>query len=237
MRIVFCDDNPAILSRLTGIVSDFFRSIGAVEPETAVYSSGERLLECETRVDIAFLDVEMPGMNGLSVGDELKKRNPYVKIFIVTSYSDYLDDAMRSQVFRFLSKPVDRDRLFRNLRDAVTQINLASREYAILTPDGVYTRRAEEIACVEAMGRRVTVYTTDGEFVSTETLDHWRTVLSLPCFFSTHRSYIVNMRFVYSIEHDSVQLDIGGTRKEVYLSRRRYSAFKDAYLIYLESVK
>ena len=237
MRIVFCDDNRQITDELTRLVAEFFRSIGAPEPELAVYDSGEAMLAGETRADIAFLDVEMPGMSGISAGDELKKRNPYIKIFIVTSYPDYLDEAMRSQVFRFLTKPVDRDRLFRNLRDAVSQISLASREFAILTAEGVYTRRAEEIVCVEAAGRKVTVNTTDGAFTSSETLDHWRSTLTLPCFFATHRSYIVNMRYVYSIEHDSVLLNFAGTRKEVYLSRRRYSRFKDAYLMYLESVK
>ena len=61
----------------------------------------------------------MPGMNGIYVGNELKKSNPAVIIFIVTSYSEYLDEAMRFHVFRYLSKPLEQQRFFRNMQDAV----------------------------------------------------------------------------------------------------------------------
>ncbi|MDY2589148.1 MAG: response regulator [Agathobacter sp.] len=62
--------------------------------------------------DLLFLDVEMPGMNGIYVGTELKRQNPDIMIFIVTSYSEYLDATMRFQVFRFLTKPLNRQRFF-----------------------------------------------------------------------------------------------------------------------------
>ena len=52
----------------------------------------------------------MPGMNGIYVGNELKKSNPAVIIFIVTSYSEYLDEARRSHVSRYLSKPLEQQR-------------------------------------------------------------------------------------------------------------------------------
>ena len=237
MRIVFCDDNETILKQLTMYITDFFRSFGGSEPEYAAYSSGEALLAVEKRVDIAFLDVEMPGVSGIRVGVALKAFNPQIKIFIVTSYSDYLDEAMRFQVFRYLSKPIDKNRLFRNLKDAVAQINMESKEYAIETSDGVAVRRSEEIVCVETLQRKVFVYTTDNVYSSTEPLEYWRRTLSLPCFFSPHRSFIVNMRFVYTIGRDNVLLRYGKQTKEVFVSRRKYTQFKNAYLMYMESVK
>ena len=114
-------------------------------PEFACYHSGDSLLETESRADIAFLDVEMPGVSGIHVGKKLKELNPNIKIFIVTSYPDYLDEAMRFQVFRYLSKPIDKNRLFRNLKDAIYQYNMESKEYPITTCDGIFVRRAEEI--------------------------------------------------------------------------------------------
>ena len=60
--------------------------------------------------DIVFLDIEMPGMNGIYVGNELKSQNRNIIIFVVTSYSEYLDEAMRFHVFRYLSKPLDKQR-------------------------------------------------------------------------------------------------------------------------------
>lgn len=237
MRVIFCDDDPVILEQLRSCVSEFFARSGGKLPELACYHSGEALLAAETRADIAFLDVEMPGVSGIRVGARLKESNPNIKIFIVTSYPDYLDEAMRFQVFRYLSKPIDRDRLFRNLKDAVYQYNMESREFPVVTNDGVYVRRAEEIICVEAAQRKVLLHTTDGTLQSTQTMDYWRQTLTLPCFYVTHRSYIVNLHFVNSIRRDTILLKYREKELTAYLTRRRYTACKDTYLWYMESVK
>ena len=60
---------------------------------------------------------------------------------------------MRVQVFRYLSKPIDKNRLFRNLKDALYQYNMESRAFPIVTNDGIATRRAEEIVFVEKLGQ------------------------------------------------------------------------------------
>lgn len=236
MRILFCDDNSAILEQLQSFVQEFFRNVGGLEPKLAAYTSGDQLLENENRADIAFLDVEMPGRSGIHVGARLKELNPRIKIFIVTSYPDYLDEAMRFQVFRYLSKPIDKTRLFRNLKDALYQYNLETKEFPILTSDGVFVRRSEEIICVEAVQRKVFVHTTAGTLRSIKPMEHWRNTLTLPCFFTTHRSFIVNMRFVNTISKDKVLLKYKDQTQEAYLARRRYTIFKDTYLMFLESV-
>lgn len=237
MRIVFCDDEPLILARLQKYVQEFFRSLGGTQPEFATYESGDLLIQNETRVDIAFLDVEMPGVSGIHIGAKLKERNPQIKIFIVTAYPDYLDEAMRLQVFRYLSKPIDKNRLFRNLKDAVYAYNIESHEYPISTNDGIFIRRAEEIVCVETVQRKVLVHTVDGQFLSNKNIEYWRQTLNLPCFYSTHRSFVINMRFVYSINKDTIILKYSGKEKVAFLSRRKYAQFKDTYLLYMESMK
>lgn len=74
MRVVFCDDDSRITAQLTAYISEYFRSIGGIQPEMAAYTSGDELLQQEQRVDLAFLDVEMPGQNGISVGAALSGR-------------------------------------------------------------------------------------------------------------------------------------------------------------------
>lgn len=237
MRVVFCDDDPVILQQLQKYVKEFFLSLSGQLPEFAVYSTGDLLIQHESRADIAFLDVEMPGVSGIHVGAKLKDRNPRIKIFIVTAYPDYLDEAMRFQVFRYLSKPIDKTRLFRNLKDAVYAYNIETQEFSISTADGVFIRRSEEILCVETTQRKTIVHTVDGDFISSKNLESWQQKLNLPCFFSTHRSYIVNMRFVYSIGKDTVVLKYKDRQIAAFLSRRKYTQFKDTYLMFLESVK
>lgn len=237
MRVLFCDDDINISAQLQGYVDEYFARIGGVQPEYAAYTSGDDLLQRETKADIAFLDVEMPGLSGIHVGAELKKHNPEIKIFIVTSYPDYLDEAMRFQVFRYLSKPIDKDRLFRNLKDALYQYNMATKEYVITLENGVETRTADEIICVETQQRKCLIHTVDGVFTSTSTMAYWCKMLTLPCFYQPHKSFIINMRYVYSIGKDSITLRCNGKLMKAYLARRKFTHFKDTYLLYLESVQ
>lgn len=237
MRIVFCDDEPHWLSAVGQAVEEYFSREETVTPEYTRYLDGKELLQQEQTVDIAFLDVEMPGISGIELGRELKKRNPFIKIFIFTAYPDYLDAAMGEQVFRYLSKPVDVPRLQANLREAVRQYHLDTRSYPIVTEDGVVMCRAEQLICVEASQRRVLVHTVDGTLVTKEPMEHWKSTLTLPCFYQTHRSYLVNMRFVSAIHKDKVLLKHGDTLLEAYLTRRRYSHFKDRFLQYVERIR
>ena len=183
MRIIFCDDDPMVIEQLLSYVSEFFAQLGGKKVEFAYYSSGDALLNAKVRADIAFLDVEMPGVSGIHVGAKLKELNPNI------------------------------------------------------TNEGVFVRRAEEIICVEATQRKVLVHTIDGALQSTQNMEYWRQTLALPCFYMTHRSYIVNLHFVNSIRKDTILLKYRGREMIAYLTKRRYVAFKDTYLWYMESVK
>lgn len=237
MRILFCDDDIRILDQLQKYVREFFEDIGGTLPEFAAYSSGDELLANEERADIAFLDVEMPGVSGINVGADLIEKNPRILIFIVTSYPDYLDEALRENAFRFLSKPVDKNRLFRNLRDAMYKYNMETTEIPVETENGIEILKADEIISVEVVQRKTIIYTVNSAIQATQSVEYWRSKLDIPCFYSTHRGIIINMRYVSKVGKDVVVLKYGTETKEVYLARRKYTDFKDTYLLYLESIK
>lgn len=237
MRIVFCDDDKVILGQLQKYVYDFFKSVNCKMPEIAAYSSGDELLKNETYVDIAFLDVEMPGRSGIHVGVKLKENNPRIKIFIVTAYPDYLDEAMRFQVFRYLSKPIDKNRLFRNLKDALYQYNMDTREIPINTPDGLVVLPAEKIVCIEVVLRKCCVYSIGGVIQTSDNLEHWQFLLKLPSFYQPYRSFIINMRYISEIKKDEIILKYGNQIKTAYLARRKYPELKDKYMLYMESMR
>lgn len=123
------------------------------------------------------------------------------------------------------------------MKDALYQYNMESKAFPIATSEGLFIRRAEEIIFVERTGRKVVVHTTDGDYISTDSFSYWASVLTLPCFYPTHRSFIVNMRFVTAIEKDRVQLKYNHFTFCAYLTRRKYTDFRRTYLLYLESVK
>ncbi|WP_082136374.1 LytR/AlgR family response regulator transcription factor [Sellimonas intestinalis] len=101
--------------------------------------SGEILLLSQYHPDIVFLDIELSGMSGITTVAKLKELNPHVIIFIVTSFMEYLDSAMEIHVFRYLNKPIDKLRLFRNLKDALRIYNAQSLHITIETKSEVYT--------------------------------------------------------------------------------------------------
>lgn len=235
MRILICDDDPFIREQLASYCRDFFAQIHVKCPELACFSDGAALLADLGEKDILFLDIEMPGKNGIAVGTELKKENSRLMIFIVTSYAEYLDDAMRFQVFRYLSKPLDRQRFFRNMKDAVERYHTIAVKIPVETRQGVHTLPASDIVVIEAQARKVIVHTVWGDFVSVHNMQYWLKLLPKNCFFQTHRSFLVNLEHVTDFDRTLVYLADCPIR--AYLTKRKYGAFKEAYLLYLESTR
>ena len=234
MRILICDDDALIIEQLQKYIKNFFENIGVKCPKLVCFSDGESLLADKGEKDILFLDVEMPGMNGIYVGKELKKKNENIIIFIVTSYSEYLDEAMRFRVFRYLSKPLDKQRFFRNMKDAVDLYNTMTVKIPVETKQGVHTLLASSVIAVEAQGRKVTVHTTLCDFESTHNMQYWLELLPKNRFFQTHRSFIVNFEHVTDFDRNIVHMT---DNQSAYLTKRKYSSFKEAYLLYLESTR
>lgn len=75
MRILICDDDTLIIEQLQKYIESYFESNHLKCPELVSFTSGESLLADKNEKDIVFLDIEMPGMNGIYVGNELKKAN------------------------------------------------------------------------------------------------------------------------------------------------------------------
>lgn len=235
MRILICDDDRLFSAQLEKCITDYFHRNGLKAPEIAIFERGEELLGDTGERDIVFLDVEMPGLSGIYIGNELKKKNEAVIIFVISSFSEYLDEAMRFHVFRYLSKPLERQRLFRNLRDALQVYHSTAAKLLIETRQGCYTVLASDIISIESLGRKITVHTIQGDYESLQTIKYWLGILNMNCFFQPHRSLIINMKYVSGFDHSVIQLC--ENRIKAYLTRRKYTEFKQAYLLYLESAR
>ena len=234
MRILICDDDVLIIEQLQKYIINFFENIGVKCPELVCFSDGESLLSDKGEKDILFLDIEMPGMNGIFVGNELKKANNNIIIFIVTSYSEYLDEAMRFHVFRYLSKPLDKQRFFRNMKDAVDLYNAITIKIPVETKQGIHTLPVSSVIAIEAQGRKITVHTTLCDFESIHNMQYWLELLPKNRFFQTHRSFIINFEHVTDFDRNLVHMS---DNQSAYLTKRKYSSFKEAYLLYLESTR
>ena len=235
MRILICDDDINITQQLQNYIIEFFENTKLKIPEIITFECGEELLVTATANDIIFLDIELPNKSGIYVGREIKNKYKDIIIFIITSYVEYLDDAMRFHVFRYILKPFDKQRLFRNIKDALLLYNSTNINVPITTKEAVYTTNVSDIIFVEAQGRTVTIYTTEEKYISVNNMAYWVDTLNMPCFFQSHRSFIVNMKYVSKFNHFLIHLY--DNKYTAYLTKRKYSQFKDEYFLYLESTR
>lgn len=232
MRILICDDDTLMIALLNKYILEYFDRNSLKTPDIACFSSGESLLADTCEKDILFLDIEMPGLNGIHIGNELKRIYPNLIIIIVTSYIEYLDEAMRFHVFRYLSKPLDKKRLFRNMKDAMKLYNDANIKIPIETKDGIHTVFVSDIISIEAQRRKVIIHTTTKDFHSLHNMQYWLEHLPKQLFFQSHRSFLINFEHVTDFDHTLIHLY--NNQFTAYLTRRKYTSFKENYLLYLE---
>ena len=114
MRIIAVDDEKIALEALSGAIKAV-----VVEDEVISFRYPEDALEYakENVCDIAFLDVEMAGMSGVELADELKKYNSEINIVFCTGYGNYRDKAFDLHASGYLMKPITPEKIKRELEN------------------------------------------------------------------------------------------------------------------------
>ena len=232
MRIIICDDHKIIIDTLKDFLFKYFSINKYQVPEIVCYQDGKSLINDKSRKDIIFLDIELPDVNGIELGQILSNKDPNCIIMVITSYMEYLDDAMRFHVFRYISKPFDLKRLTRNLNDAISLFNSRNHPVVIETKEYTYTVNSSDIIAVEAVNRKIKIYTSKTELITGQNMDYWESILPQSTFFRTHRNFIVNLGYVTDFSSDTVH--VSGNKPIVYLASRKYTSFKQAFLLYIE---
>lgn len=101
------------------------------------------------------------------------------------------------------------------------------------TKQGIFSVAVQDIVLIETRDRKIIAHTISGDYKLLHTMDYWLQRLQrVGGFFQTHRSYIINMKYVDSFNHSLVWLC--NNQYVAYLTRRKYQEFKEAYLSYLK---
>ena len=147
---------------------------------------------------LAFLDIQMDELNGISLAKTLKERNCKIVIFFVTSYNDYQDEAMDLRAFRFFEKPFNVERLYSGLEKAMEYIDESYVDFYVWTDNEHKQILVDDVIYVERGNRQVTLVTTQGNFTTRETFDEWCAILQNSFFYRVHKSFIVNLHYQLS---------------------------------------
>ena len=229
MKIILCDDEPDILRMLRPFVESFFARI-QVRTHVESCSCLEELTGAPGPYDIAFLDIELPDGNGLQAARHLREKNRNVIIFIVTSHEHYLDDAMDLNVFRYITKPIDRERLTKNLCAAWNRY--CSQSQVVCTGNHGEAVRVftGDILYICIKGRGTELHTERGCLETAHNLSHWAQLLDGGLFAQPHYSYLVNLRHVINLKKRELTLrKADGETMILAVSQRMYPAFKKAF--------
>lgn len=228
VKFAVCDDEQ----EMADYISDKLREYYPDECEITKYGDGESLLNDSSRTtfDVFFLDIGMPKPDGMEIAKRIRKKDRYVKIIFVTNredlaYMGYLYDA-----FRFVRK----SRLESELYEAANSLKLyfeSLSNYLIFkTPTGKITIDVKSIKYFEVKGHIITMVSNECEQRVCGTIREYRDRLNNRGFILTHKSYLVNFRYIYSIERNNVKLQCG---KELPLSRNRVEEVESKLRYYL----
>lgn len=171
-------------------------------------------LKAHPNVDLLFLDIEMPILNGLEAAREIVRLGLPVKIVFATGYSQFAVQAFELEAFDYILKPYNEDRIRRIIRRLADSLSLketrmedrevisSAQKIAIQARDRtVMIDPAKEIILISTEKTdRTLFYTAGGIIESRMTLRDIESLLAPLGFFRTHKGYIVNLSMVREIQ-------------------------------------
>ena len=230
MKIVVCDDNLNIISEIKEMLNEY-SAIKNIPLEISAFDNGKAVLESNDNYNIAILDVEMPDMNGIALGEELRKRNKQIVLIYLTAHSQYLDSALNLNAARFFEKPIDKDRFFSGIDNALERIDNTTINFFIRDDKTQVRVTAESIIYIEILHRKTKVVTEDKTYFTTHTLDYFKDRLVSSIFAQPHKSYIINFNFITAYERGKIVLD---GRYKIPVSRSKQTEFHKSFVRFME---
>ena len=233
LKAIIVDDEAPARSELRFLL-DETGQVEVVAEAANVREAIEKLKEIGT--DIMFMDVNMPGANGLQLAEALTKLKYPPYVIFVTAYSEYAVKAFEVNATDYLVKPVETERL----RQAINKV------YQLIAAQGKPT--ANERIPVEKGGKKLLVpankihfimakddysylHTDTDRYLSTVSLAQLEEKLSPLGFFRVHRRYLVNLACVSEVDPVSggtLLLTLNGEEEKIPVSRRRVASLKKA---------
>ncbi len=224
-RLAVCDDDKAYANFIASLAKQWAASIGA-KAEIEQFSSAQAFLfryEERKDFDILLLDIEMPGMDGVSLAKTLRRENEDIQIVFITGYTDYIAEGYEVSALHYLMKPVDEEKLTQVLTKAASRRN---EPMLTLELPGETTRIPfRKIRYLEVLHNYVTVH-GDQNYSVKRPLGELEKELDEQ-FFRVSRSYILNLSYIRRVTRTEVELMSG---ERIPLPRGQYEKLNRAII-------
>ena len=232
VRIAVCDDDMRFTAELEEMVRCEAADAG-ISVETEAYSDGDTLvadIEKGYRYDLIFLDIEMERVNGIKAAKQIRRSDRSALLIYVSGYEQYLKELFEVEPFRFLSKPVDGERLRRYFRDACARISETETYYRFSFNKEIRKVAVRDVVYFESRNRVVHIFMADGSeerfygrlnAVEKEILEGRQEFLRI------HQSFLVNYSYIEKMNFSAVTALFGnGERITLKISEDREKAVR-----------
>ena len=229
MRIAICDDEKIFLDKICKEIENFYKSL---DIECIPFSDGKEVLlayEKGKRFDAVFLDIEMKQLDGMKTAEKIRNFSSDVPIIFLTSHTELAMEGYEVGAFRFLQKPVRKEKLEQALKD-IRQLHEGRKTIFLKECGDEYLVAVGDIIFVESDNNSVHFITCEREYVVRMKLMEAQNMLckAAPTFCRIHRCSIVNLSHVKSYSEKEVHMDNGKTlpMSKSFIAQFRTSIFE-----------
>ena len=233
MKIAVCDDDLIFLQELSDLLSQY----GSENNCNIEYKTFSNPLELVTQkgihYDVIFLDVFMPGMNGIQCAKDIRFYNEMVKIVFLTSSSDFAVESYMVRAYQYLLKPIQKENLFLTLKLLEKELKTIERDIFILkSQNGIIKITLQVLEYCEVMNRKIVFHLSNGEeyicnLRMNELEDKFK---DYDMFLKPHRSFLVNMDYIQTMAPYSIVMKSG---MKIPVPREKYAKIKQTYMEYI----
>lgn len=206
MRFIAIDDEPPALEVLAEFAqrSRFLESVGSFND---AHEGLEFILNHRSSFDFAFMDINMPGINGFDILESVKSSLP---VIIVSAYSEFAIDSFKFETIGYLTKPVEYKKFYQSVLKMREHLRYQGKESPFFIKDGTRILKIDlsQVIYLQAYGNYVKVY--DGQDFHTVHTSLIKIIDLLPNhFLRIHKSYIVNTQLIKEIYGNTIVLKDG----------------------------
>lgn len=239
MRLALCDDDQIELEQTGRILSSFLASRPELDGSVSCFSSPYDLSEqiaAQGGFHAYFLDVIMPGMDGIQLGERIRAAGDKAPIVYLTSSPDFAVASYGVRAYGYLLKPVQRADLERLLEElAALWLDETQRPIPVRTATGVTPVYPGDLVYMEVQGHAFSYHLSNGHTVQSianqGTLDAAAApLLTGSRFIKINRGQVVNMSYVTSLTGNDFLLPDGAS---LHISRLLAAQVKSSYISYI----
>ena len=234
IKIAFCDDDIEVLHQMNELIDRYRVERNEDITYAAFQSPFELLTEIEKgiRPDILFLDVVMPGQNGMDVAKEIRQYDTNMKIIFLTSSPEFAVESYSVGAYFYQLKPIWEESFFRLMDAVLAECEKKKKNSLILrSKDGITRIDLQQLEYCEVLGRKLLFHLENGAVLeSAGSLDDLAgQLMQYSNFFRPHRSFLVNMEYIQNISSRSIKMV---NDAEIPIPHGKCSEIKNTYMEY-----